>query len=566
MPTQPKVSFLALCFNHAPYLRQCLDSIAAQNWPHAELIILDNASADASATIIRDWARTSPIPTTLLLETERRGICANVNRMLTHATGDFFALISTDDYWLPGKTASQVNTLSSRGDKWSVAYSEALCIDEAGNPLPDPFIRSHRSFDELPSGDILAELLRGPFIPAMSSLVRRSALAKAGSYDESLIYEDYDMWIRLATDGYFHADPDPLCAYRILNSSLIRTAAAQDQPAKALSDLRIMAKACRIQRLSAESRKNTARRTINLAIRLASMSGNWSQDILAAGEICDLDALVPIAAAASLTPRPTSEAIGTALAGALAAGWLNPSQIHTLPRSITQQTACSPPDLSNRTTPATTDFTAWLQILPALLYTESQPLGQRLLPASSEAPSSHPGWEIPHPVMPNSPRIHPAALCESNHVGPRTRIWAFTHILPNAVIGADCNVCDHVFIENDVVIGDRVTIKCGVQLWDSMRIEDDVFIGPNATFCNDRFPRSKERPAEYLPVILRKGASIGANATILPGIEIGTGAMVAAGAVVTRSVPPHTLVAGNPARIIRSLDNSPDSTNPGLTN
>lgn len=168
--------------------------------------------------------------------------------------------------------------------------------------------------------------------------------------------------------------------------------------------------------------------------------------------------------------------------------------------------------------------------------------------------------------MPDSPRIHPAALCETSHIGPRTRIWAFTHILPSAIIGADCNICDHVFIENDVVIGDRVTIKCGVQIWDSMRIEDDVFIGPNATFCNDRFPRSRQRPAAYIPILIRKGASIGANATILPGVEIGTSAMVGAGAVVTRHVPPHTLVAGNPARIIRSLtDHPPDSTNSGTT-
>lgn len=168
--------------------------------------------------------------------------------------------------------------------------------------------------------------------------------------------------------------------------------------------------------------------------------------------------------------------------------------------------------------------------------------------------------------MPNSPRIHPAALCETTHIGPRTRIWAFTHILPRAIIGADCNICDHVFIENDVVIGDRVTIKCGVQIWDSMRIEDDVFIGPNATFCNDRFPRSKKQPAAFLPVILRQGCSIGANATILPGIEIGAGSMVGAGSVVTHHVPPNTLVAGNPARIIRTLttpqDASTDSTTP----
>ena len=145
--------------------------------------------------------------------------------------------------------------------------------------------------------------------------------------------------------------------------------------------------------------------------------------------------------------------------------------------------------------------------------------------------------------------VHPQALCESKKVGNRTRIWAFAHILPGAELGEDCNICDNVFIENDVLVGDRVTIKCGVQLWDGLVIEDDVFIGPNATFTNDPFPRSQVKPATFAKTIVRSGATIGANATILPGIEIGQGAMVGAGAVVTRSVPPNAIVAGNPASI-----------------
>jgi UDP-2-acetamido-3-amino-2,3-dideoxy-glucuronate N-acetyltransferase len=146
---------------------------------------------------------------------------------------------------------------------------------------------------------------------------------------------------------------------------------------------------------------------------------------------------------------------------------------------------------------------------------------------------------------------HPQAIVESPHIGEGTRIWAFAHILPRAVIGKDCNICDHVFIENDVSVGDRVTIKCGVQLWDGVHVEDDVFIGPNATFTNDAFPRSKQRLDHYPTTLVRKGASIGANATILPGITVGVDAMVGAGAVVTRSVPPHAVVTGNPARIAR---------------
>ena len=145
--------------------------------------------------------------------------------------------------------------------------------------------------------------------------------------------------------------------------------------------------------------------------------------------------------------------------------------------------------------------------------------------------------------------VHPQALCESPHVGEGTRVWAFAHVLPGARIGRDCNLCDGVFVENDVIVGDRVTVKCGVQLWDGVRLHDDVFVGPNATFANDRFPRSRQRPERFLETVVERGASIGANATLLPGITIGAGAMVGAGAVVTRSVPPNAIVVGNPARI-----------------
>ena len=150
--------------------------------------------------------------------------------------------------------------------------------------------------------------------------------------------------------------------------------------------------------------------------------------------------------------------------------------------------------------------------------------------------------------------IHPQAICESPNIGANTRVWAFAHILPGAVIGRDCNICDGVFVENDVRVGDRVTVKCGVQLWDGVTLEDDVFIGPNVTFTNDPFPRSGKPPARFSRTTVERNASIGANATILPGIIIGRGAMVGAGAVVLRDVPSHAIVAGNPARIVGYVD------------
>lgn len=148
---------------------------------------------------------------------------------------------------------------------------------------------------------------------------------------------------------------------------------------------------------------------------------------------------------------------------------------------------------------------------------------------------------------------HPLADIQTTNIGLKTRIWQFVVILPHARIGADCNICSHVLIENDVVIGDRVTVKSGVQLWDGTRIEDDVFIGPNVTFTNDRFPRSKHYPAAFSVTTVKAGASIGGGATVLPGITIGKGAMVGAGAVVTKSVPDYAVVVGNPARVVNYL-------------
>lgn len=147
------------------------------------------------------------------------------------------------------------------------------------------------------------------------------------------------------------------------------------------------------------------------------------------------------------------------------------------------------------------------------------------------------------------PFIHHLSDCKSTRIGEDTNIWQFCVIFKDAIIGRNCNICAGVLIENDVRIGDNVTIKSGVQVWDGVEIEDNVFVGPNVTFTNDIFPRSKVHQKEYLRTIVKKGASIGANATILPGITIGESAMVGAGSVVTKDVPAHALVYGNPARI-----------------
>lgn len=152
---------------------------------------------------------------------------------------------------------------------------------------------------------------------------------------------------------------------------------------------------------------------------------------------------------------------------------------------------------------------------------------------------------------------HPLSDVQSTDIGSGTRIWQFVVVLARARIGRNCNINAHCFVENDVIVGDNVTVKCGNYLWDGVRLEDNVFVGPNATFTNDRMPRSQVYPEKFPVTLVKRGASIGAGAIILPGITIGAGAMVAAGAVVTRDVPDHALVVGSPARVVRLLTQQP---------
>ena len=159
--------------------------------------------------------------------------------------------------------------------------------------------------------------------------------------------------------------------------------------------------------------------------------------------------------------------------------------------------------------------------------------------------------------MTNS-KIHPLSNVLSKNIGDDTRIWQYAVILQGAIIGKGCNINCHTFIEDDVVLGDRVTVKSGIYLWNGIEIADDVFLGPNVTFVNDKYPRSKKYPEEFQRTIIEKFVSIGAASTILGGVRIGEYGMVGAGSLVTKDVPPFALVLGSPARIVGRVNENGD--------
>jgi UDP-2-acetamido-3-amino-2,3-dideoxy-glucuronate N-acetyltransferase len=149
--------------------------------------------------------------------------------------------------------------------------------------------------------------------------------------------------------------------------------------------------------------------------------------------------------------------------------------------------------------------------------------------------------------------VHNLSDVQTKKIGKNTRIWQFCVVLENAILGENCNINSHTFIENNVKIGNNVTIKCGVYLWDGITIEDNVFVGPNVTFTNDKYPRSKKYPDEFQPILIKKGASIGANSTILGGVNIGENSMIGAGSLVTKMVPDGELWFGVPAKFIKKI-------------
>jgi len=222
MGDRPLVSVVAVCFNHARFVRDCLDAIAAQDHPNTEVLIIDDASTDDSVATIRQWLRDTGFAAELVVHERNQGICATRNDALRRVHGDYLAFVSTDDAWLPGKLSAQVALMEALPSHVAVVYGDAVHMDETGRALDGSWLRDARMRTP-PSGDVYEPLLRRVFVPSLTTLVRREAIDAVGGYDEALSFEDWDMWLRLAARYHFAYAPGPWARYRIVAGSLGRS-------------------------------------------------------------------------------------------------------------------------------------------------------------------------------------------------------------------------------------------------------------------------------------------------------------------------------------------------------
>lgn len=223
MIENPLVSVIAVCYNHERFVIECLDSIRIQTYSNLQIIIMDDCSQDDSVEIIRNWIERYGVECSIIAHQKNQGVCRTLNEALELAQGKYISLIATDDTWLPDKITRQVAIMESMPENVGIIYSDAYQMDENGQRLPDMFIAAHRKLDSVPEGDLLEHFIVGNFIPAMTTLIRRAVYDRVGLYDEKLIFEDWDFWLRAANHFHFAYSPYPSANYRILDTSMART-------------------------------------------------------------------------------------------------------------------------------------------------------------------------------------------------------------------------------------------------------------------------------------------------------------------------------------------------------
>ncbi|MGA2254245.1 MAG: glycosyltransferase [Thermoguttaceae bacterium] len=216
----PLVTAIVGCYNHERYVQETLDSVLAQTYPNIQLVVFDDCSRDGSVATIRDWIDRHNVVCTLLAHSKNVGICASLNDALLHARGKYITMVAADDVWLSEKTAKQVEIMESLSEDVGVLYSDAYRINESGELLPQTFIPFYRTLSTMPEGRIFDTLIKGNFIPAMTALIRRECYQSVGGYDESLFFEDWDMWARISRVFQFAFCPFLCAKYRVVGTSM----------------------------------------------------------------------------------------------------------------------------------------------------------------------------------------------------------------------------------------------------------------------------------------------------------------------------------------------------------
>jgi glycosyltransferase involved in cell wall biosynthesis len=251
----PKVSVLALCYNHARFVEACLESIRAQTFQDFELIVTDDASSDESPSLITSWLARYYPSARFIRHSRNVGLCKTLNEALSHARGRYISMIATDDTWEPTKLARQYAAIEACPSDVAMVYADAFVMDEEGNRVGESFLEAHGVTDAPPRGDVFSRIADGNFIPAMATLIRLDALRAVGGYDENLSYEDFDMWLRLASRYRIEFCPGTLANYRVVSTSMVRTLFAQPTAAHAHTHFLITKKWLATNRLTEAQRK-----------------------------------------------------------------------------------------------------------------------------------------------------------------------------------------------------------------------------------------------------------------------------------------------------------------------
>lgn len=269
MPDESRLlTVMAVCYNHARFVTECLESIRAQTFRDFQLIVTDDGSNDRSAALISDWLSIHAPDAVFIRHDRNRGLCATLNEALAAVRGRYLAKLATDDVWLPDKLERQLALMQTLPERVAVLYGDALQIDETGKPLPRTCLYGVGISGAGPSGNVFRALLRRNFVHGLTTLIRTECLRAVGGYDESLAYEDWDMWLRLSRRYEFQFMPGIFAKYRIVKRSLSRTTVAWGSPAQLRTDLAILAKCLDAPELTWSEAAHTRLRMLSYLMRL----------------------------------------------------------------------------------------------------------------------------------------------------------------------------------------------------------------------------------------------------------------------------------------------------------